>query len=55
MITVIKNHSTVQNMIDVDSKKGRCTPAFSIHKENDMQKQQKWMLREPENRVGSVD
>jgi len=28
-------------MIDIDSKKGKCTSAFGIHKEDDMQKQQK--------------
>jgi len=47
----IKHHSRVQNVIGVDSKKGRCTIAYGIHKEDDMREQQKQMLRGPKNRV----
>jgi len=28
-------------MIDIDSKKGGCTPAFGIHKGDEVQEQQK--------------
>jgi len=32
VITTIKHHSTVQNVIDSDSKKGRWTPGFVFTK-----------------------
>lgn len=39
-------------MIDIDSKKGRCTSAFGIYKEDDMQKQQKKQMLKVEDRIG---
>ena len=48
----IKHHSRVQNVIGVDSKKGRCTLAYGIRQEDDMRERQKQMLRGLKNKVG---